>query len=326
METNTEGAENVVETTARLLRDREIGMRVALPDAITLRTPFLVDVPAHRRVEDHTKVLRDALLHDKPMRRTGTAKLTTLDSLIDWAVRFKSDASVLYARRSQSEPSLTCIANYHGAGPTSWDDSSGEVGAAFRDHRGVYEFPLSKEWKRWMKVSGQPLAKEELAAFIEDHATDFMDPTPNLLNKRPDNPAPWEERNLEIAEKISGRFGQTHQLMELAREFTVHETSNLVVKTNRDTGAAVVAFQNEHNDAEGRPLEIPNLFLIAIPVFESGDLYRLTLRFSYRKSGPKLVFFLTIYDPEKAFDDAFDEAVGKARTVTGLPLFMGAPE
>lgn len=49
-------------------------------------------------------------------------------------------------------------------------------------------------------------------------------------------------------------------------------------------------------------------------------------RFRYRKSGPNIKFTLTLHDPRKAFDDAFDEACAEAAEQTNLALLLGTPE
>ena len=292
-----------------------------------LSLPILITLPQHRRVEDLTPLFHKAAQTLKPFRRKGTAKLATLQSLIDWANRFKGGTSILYANPDRTAPSLTCIANYHGAGPAAAADNLADPTAQHADHRGTYTFPLSKEWRRWTAASGKPMDKDDMAQFIEDNAKDFMDPTPALLNPGTVEPqAAWEQRLVEIAEKIGGRFGQHLKLVHMSREFAVHETSNLSVTSNRDTGESTISFVNEHKAPSGQPLQIPNLFLIAIPVFESGTLYRLPIRFQYRKTGGALKFTLTIYDPERAIDDAFDEAVQTAVAQTALPVFEGTPE
>ncbi|MDR7125531.1 DUF2303 family protein [Pseudotabrizicola sp. 4114] len=319
---------NIAETVRDLMSDGADFSFITAPDPEqALTAPVLVSVPHGRKVEDLTKHMREAAQYLKPARRKGTAKLATLQSLIDWANRFKGATSILYANPDRSAPSLTCIANYHGEGGATLDATSPDETANYGDHRGVYTFPLSKEWQRWMKVSGKPMDKDEMAQFIEDNAKDFMNPTPALLNPGTiESQLVWENRLIEIAEKIGGRFGQHLKLVHMSREFAVHEVSNLSVTSNRDTGESTISFVNEHKDTTGQPLQIPNLFLIAIPVFESGALYRLPVRFQYRKQGGALKFSLTIYDPDRALDDAFDEAVKTATEATSLPVLEGTAE
>ena len=136
----------------------------------------------------------------------------------------------------------------------------------------------------------------------------------------------WENRLIDTARQIEGRYGQLTQLLAMSKRFQVFETSDLKVSTNRDTGEAEIQFLNEHKDAEGQPLNIPNLIIIAIPVFLGGALYRMPVRFRYRKSGASVKFILSIYNPEKAFESAFKEAIAQATEATELPLFLGSPE
>lgn len=259
-----------------------------------------------------------------PWRRTGTAKLRELDSLIQWTNRNKGDNSALFADPDQAKPSLTAIANYHGAGaPANFGEK--DATASHCDHRAVYDFPVSKEWTLWNKISGQSMASDDLANLIEDNIKDIIDPTPPLLGSG----APkedWEKRLLEVAGKFDAKFGTVAQLVRMSREFTINESSDLTAQVNRDTGEQVFQFKNEHKDAQGSKISIPTLFLIIIPVFEMGAVYRLPVRFRYRKSGPTIKFTLTLHDPQKAFDDAFDEACNTAVKETDLPLFVGTAE
>lgn len=299
----------------------------------TANGPKLFAVPDGRMIQDMTAAFDRVADRFKPARRKGTARFGTLQSLIDWTNRFKGDSSAMFAHMvrdtggSAPDLSLTCVANYHAKEPAATGGDQGEPGAAHCDHRGIYKFPLSQEWKRWTAISGKWMDKDDLSAFIEDNAKDLIDPSPAVLKgARAKDAASWEIGLIEIAEKIMGRWGMHGDLIMMGREFAIHETSELEIKTDRDTGQAKVSFNAEHKDASGRPLTVPNLYLIAIPVFESGDLFRLALRFAYRKSGGSIKFSLTIYDAEKALETAFREAAQLAEKETGLPLFFGTPE
>lgn len=296
-------------------------------DVEALEATYLVSVPAHRKVQNVTKEVREASEYLKPHRRAGVAKMDDLQSLIRWADRFKGESSVLYAKPYIADPSLTCIADYHLSGPSVINHQTGEPTARHCEHRAVYKFPLSDEWKAWMEISGQPLEKDDLGEFIEANAKDIMDPTPAVLQgKESDKNAAWENRLIDTAQQIEGRYGQLGQLLAMSKQFQVFETSDLKVSTNRDTGEGEVQFLNEHRDADGKPLIIPNLIIIAIPVFMGGALYRMPVRFRYRKLGGSVKFIMSIYNPEKAFKASFEEAVAEATEATGLPTFMGTPE
>jgi hypothetical protein len=299
---------------------------VDAPDDWTPEHADLISVPANRTVVDVSNFRRDALETLKPFRRKGTARVADLASLIAWANRFKGETSALFASPDLTKPTLTCIADYHGAGPA--DPTKGEDQTARHcQHRAIYDFPLSEEWKDWTGLAGMALSKDQLGEFIEAHAFDIMDPTPAIIAGKLDGKAEkWETRLIETAQKIEGRFAQLSTLLKLSRQFQVHETSHLTVKTNRDTGEAEIQFLNEHKTPGGAPLQIPNLLIIAIPVFDGGDPYRMVVRFRYRKNGQNLSFYLSVFNPEVSFRDAFDEAVTAATEATGLPTFRGLPE
>jgi hypothetical protein len=317
--------ENPGQTVQKLMT--ELGTVDLVPDLTVgdIDTTWLVSVPEGRKVEDLTSLRIAAAEYFAPQRRRGTARLADLQSLIDWANRFKGENSALYANPDMERPTLECIADYHAEGPAM--PFGNDTTARHCAHRGRYAFPLSKEWKRWMAISGKPLDKDEMGEFIEANAKDVMDPTPALLKlEDADSNQPWETRLIQTARHIEGRYGQLGQLLAMSRQFQVYETSNLAVTSNRDTGESSIQFLNEHNDKDGAPIKIPNLIIIGIPVFENGAAYRMPVRFRYRKSGSAVKFIMSIYSPEKAFDAAFDEALTTARDGTELPLFLGQPE
>lgn len=297
------------------------------PEDFDLTSAHLVAVPSHRNVEDVTGKHREAAEFLKPARRKGTARLDDLQSLIDWANRFKGPTSALFAKPDLTAPTITCIADYHAEGPADQATATGDPTARHCHHRAIYNFPLSEEWKAWTGISGNPMEKDDLGEFIEANAKDIMDPTAAILAaKESDKNQNWENRLIQTAQQIEGRYGQLTQLLQMSRQFQVYETSNLKVTSNRDTGESEIQFLNEHKGADGKPLQIPNLIIIAIPVFMGGAPYRMPVRFRYRKMGGAVRFILSVYNPEKAFEAAFNEAVEEATAKTELPTFKGTPE
>ncbi len=95
---------------------------------------------------------------------------------------------------------------------------------------------------------------------------------------------------------------------------------------NLSSGEGQLVFDSQHVDADGKPLTVPNLFMICIPIFARGDLYRLLARLRYRKANGGLVFWFELWRHDLAFEQAFAEACDKVAAATGLPLFIGAPE
>jgi hypothetical protein len=324
---NSQELKNPAETMLKVMEDIGHHDQVELPSELDLTKANLISLPHHRNTENLTAAIRDAAEYLKPARRKGTAQLDDLQSLIDWSVRFKGDTSALFALPDMTAPKLTCVADYHAKGPIDPNTATGDAGARHCHHKAIYSFPLSDEWKAWMTISGKGLDKDDMGEFIEANAKDIMDPTPAILKgKESDKNENWENRLIATANQIEGKFGQLHQLLQMSKQFQVHEKSNLSVTTNRDTGEAEISFVSEHSDGNGKPLNVPNLIIITIPVFRGGAPYRMAVRFRYSKNGGNIKFVLTPYNPEKSFEAAFKLAVEEAKEKTALPLFYGSPE
>jgi hypothetical protein len=318
--------ENIAQTVRDVMADFDLVETIQRSDTPT-SDAHLVALPTHRQIHDLTSHHRAALEYLKPLRRRGTAKLADLDSFIAWANRFKGADSAIFAAPDAQSPSLLCIADYHTSGPADPLNKDGDPTARHCAHRASYDFPVSKEWRAWKGISGRSLDKGELGDFIEANALDIENPTPAILALDASKAkAGWESRMIETAQRIEGRFGQLGQLLSLSKSFAIYESSDLSVKVNRDTGEQQIQFLNEHKGADGQPISLPNLYMITVPVFENGALFRLPVRFQYKKSGSTVKFKLTLHNPERVFDIAFREAVDTAERGTELPVFFGKPE
>jgi len=324
---HVETIENVAETMRDTMADLTHHAEIEPPLGFNLTTPHLITLPEKRRTEDLTARHIAAAEFLRPLRRRGTARLSDLASIIAWANRFKSDHSALFANPDMQTPSLTCIADYHISGPATVDAEYGDPTARHCHHRAVYNFPLSDEWLAWTGAAGNPMKKDDFGEFIEANAKDIMDPTPAITKgSTSDANADFENRLIETAKRIEGRYGQLTELLTISKRFHVYESNELKVVSNRDTGEREIQFLNEHKTADGAPVKIPNLIIIAIPVFKGGPIYRMPVRFRYRTQGGALAFTLTIYNPEKAFAASLRESLDIATEQTDLPLFMGTPE
>lgn len=320
---DTPTPENIAQTVRDLVaRNGDTEILCGGPTA-GIETPTLLSVPAGRTVQDVTQTFRSALEHLTPSRRKGTSEVYTLESLIAWADRFKGDGSLaaLFAVPKLAEPSLTCVANWHaegGANPLGIDET-----AQHGDHRAVYRFPVSIEWQRWTGLAGKSLSKDELAEFLNLNIKDVVAPTPAMLGQG--EPAEdWERQMIEIAALVDGRFASPRRLMELSRTFSATEATEFKHVRDRSSGEGMVIEATNHVDAAGDRVQIPNLFVIGIPVFDGGQSYPLAVQLLFTLRGG-LKFRVEVHDPETAFRHAFTRAAETARDQTGLPLLYGRP-
>lgn len=256
----------------------------------------------------------------KPDRRSGTSHHTRLPSFIAHVNRFKTGDSAVFARDDMTSPRITAVLDYHE--PVNFTDEDGNTSLdlatdpAFCVHRSVYDFPLSPEWKSWMGTNGKQMTQADFAAFLEDHIGDIDLASVDDLS----------EAARAFVSKVAGEMATPTKLIELSRGLSVYENSVVREARNLSTGEGEIVFQSEHVDADGKPLVVPNYFVICIPILQQGDFYRLVARLRYRKSAGGLAFWYELWRPDLSFTDAFNEACGKVVTETGLPLFFGSPE
>lgn len=258
---------------------------------------------------------------DHPKFRRGTAELTKIESLIDHVNRFKDEDSVLFAIDDRTKPSLTAVLNYHEAANAMAGDDLVPVQDAeprFGNHRANFGFPLSDEWKAWVASDGKAMAMRDFAKFLEDRIVDVID----LIAGEDSLP----ETLQKYINLCGGIVATQARLVEISRGLTIHEKGTVEEQINPSTGEVTFVFVSEHVDARGAKLKIPNVFLIGIPVFKHGPLYRIAARLRYRKTGEGLAFWYDLWRADFAFDDAFGNACERVRVETGLPLLFGRPE
>jgi uncharacterized protein YfdQ (DUF2303 family) len=236
--------------------------------------------------------------------------MLSLDSLIDHVNRFKDADTVVFADDSRSAPSMTAVLDYHRAG------ASGDP--RFGKHRSLYAFPLSDEWKAWSKANAEVMSMADFAAFLEERIIDvlFVEPGEELP----------EDVQRMLDALGSGAVASPNKLMELARGLQINESAVVQEAVNLQSGEATIRFQAEHTDQNGAPLKVPSIFLIGIPVFNNGPLYRLAARLRYRKNAGKIVFWYDLWRTDRTFDHAFTEAVQRVKIETELPVLIGKPE
>lgn len=244
---------------------------------------------------------------ERPVRRKGTARLLDLDSLIAHVNRFKDADTVLFASDNRQSPSITAVLDYHRAGA--------DADPRFGQHRASFAFPLSDEWTAWAGGNKKPLRMAEFAAFLEDRIIDVLDDKTEL-----------PEDMGRFVKAIGGNIASPSKLMEIAVGLKVNEKSAVGETVNLSSGEGEITFVSQHTDAKGAPLKVPNIFLIGIPVFKNGPAYRIAVRLRYRKSDGGLSFWYEMWRDDRVFDDAFNEALGRVRDETTLPVLLGSPE
>ena len=237
-----------------------------------------------------------------PLRRRGTATADTLRSFVDLVNRHKDEASAIFGQTTYPDPRLTAVINYDGAG----------VAARHGDHRIVYAFPLTEEFKVWIGQNKKPMDQAAFAAFLEEHAAELAAPSDAEVN--------------EYQRLFGEAFATPSQVVELSRHLEVFVEAKARQGIRLQTGERVVEFAEEHLNAKGEKVTIPGLFMVSVRAFIDGDAVRIPARLRYRIAGGAISWFYQLYRWEAFLREQVEHDLFDAAKQTGLPHFQGAPE
>lgn len=261
--------------------------------------PILLDRKAQRGVS--LKPLIEEF-RQAPDRRKGTATVDTLQSFIDLTIRHKDERSALFGKTVYPNPSLTAVINY--------DDATAD--ARCRDHRIVYAFPLTEEFKSWVGNNAKPMEQEVFAAFLEEHAAELA--------------APLDGETSEYERLFKEKMATPSDVVSLSRHLEVHVSARAKQGIRLQTGERVVEFMEEHQNAKGEPIVVPGIFMVSVPAFIDGDPVRIPARLRYRVAGGKVMWFYQLYRWEFFLREQVGHDLKAAAKATELPAFEGAPE
>jgi uncharacterized protein YfdQ (DUF2303 family) len=282
----------------------------AAPAIIEIKTAGLGDglpekVPvAFDRTAQTFKSLKSLIEEQRlaPARRSGTARVETLQSFIDLTNRHKDGQSVLFGKTSWPEPKLTAVLNY---------DSEGSP-ARFGDHRVVYAFPLTEEFKIWVKMNAQPMKQDEFAYFLEEHAAELA--------------APMDGERSEYERLFGETMATPSEVVALSRHLEVHVNAKAKQGIRLQTGERQVEFSEEHVNSKGEAIVIPGVFMVSVPAFVDGEAVRIPARLRYRIKSGEIAWFYQLYRWENFLREQVGYDLKTAATDTGLPAFEGASE
>lgn len=254
----------------------------------------------------------------RPDRREGIDKLSDLESLVAWTNRHKDAGSVVFVDTARAAPKMTSIVDFDQAG-------EGDDKARFRRFRCLYEFPLDKRWQEWRRIDGQPMSQREFAEFIEDHVLDLIAPDVSADGEG-NTIAPAPEVVSRFLALAGGRCAFPSEMVTLSRGLKVTVDSKVENRVTMQSGEGALLFQEEHKDSNGVKLDVPQVFLICIPVFDRAeDHYRIPVRLRYRIVSGKVVWLPTLFGADEVIDRAIEDATRRVAEATGLPVLNGWP-
>lgn len=299
-----EGAEGVNAIAALAKAASEVSI-VTLPteglgEGLPPRVPVLIDQRPGGLMSSFATLLETH--RQRPARRTGTARVTTLESFITLANRHKSEHSAIFARTEWPEPKLTAVIDYHQIDGVP----------AHLKHRIEYPFPITDELKAWINGNGKLMEQADFAAFLEEHAAELA--------------APFEAEVNEYERLFKEKFAAPNDLISLSRSLEIFVGARVKRAERLSSGERTVEFVEEHTNTKGEKVEIPGIFMVAIPAFIDGQPVRIPARLRYRTGGGTISWGYQLYRWEFWLRGQVQTDLARAAKETAMPAFEGSPE
>ena len=218
-----------------------------------------------------------------PTRKRGNTTIRDAASFIKLVIEESDFTSRIYG--SYQPPKFIAVFN----------DGKGADNQGWKDHRAIFDCPLSVEWVTWTGANKKPMAQAVFAQFIEDNLPDIVSPPAAAMLEI--------SRSLEAKKKVE--FASGIRLSNGQQELTYNEE----IKGTAGKGK----------------LEIPEIFTIGISVLEGGPRYSVECRLRYRIDDGSLAMWFDMLRPHKIVEDAVKNVWQEIQNQTGVTIFNGTP-
>ena len=233
-----------------------------------------------------------------PAHIRQSVTLQTVDSLVDYVVAFRMPSTMLFADHNANK--IVAVLDYHAAGVGSpprellTDAPPATLPMADRLlHRATMALPFSEEWKAWLAIDKAWMDQLAFARFLEQNAADIEAPSgADLIDV---------VRDINAVRSVSFK--------KAVRTATDNESFEYSDDTKATTKNGTV--------------EIPNKFLLRIPVYFGGATYSLAAFLRWKLTGNELSLGISLHRAEHVRQAVFREIVDDIAARTERPAVLG---
>ena len=221
----------------------------------------------------------------RPHRIIQAVTVQDVASFVAYYSLFSDPNSRIFADEPNSK--VLAILDYHAAG---------EGSPRWGDHKLTLQLTASDEWKAWIGKNGQQakMSQTDFAEFIEDHTPDIRQPDAATM--------------LEMARTLQAKTDVDYSSAVRLNNGQVQLTYNEQVKGTFGAGK----------------VEIPESFLISIPVYTGSERVPITARLRYRLVSGKLSIWYDLLRYRDVIRDAFKTEIAAMREKLAVTIIDGS--
>lgn len=221
-----------------------------------------------------------------PHRKKGTVSVLDAASFIEYYTLFCDVNSRVFADETTSK--VLAVLDYHGAG---------DGGPRWGQHRVNLTLRKSPEWMRWMGRNGQgnKMAQMDFAEFVEDNAPDIREPNAATM-------------------------------LEMARSLQAKTDVDFSSAIRTNNGQVQFKYTENVKGTYGNGnVEIPESFVIGIPVYVGSARVPITARLRYRLNSGKLSIWYDLLRADAIERDAFMSTLAEIKQGLSVTIINGVP-
>ena len=237
-------------------------------------------LPPDYRLQDVTSKYR------LPPRIIQGVTVDDAQSLITYANRFSDTGSVLIA--DIDKLAIAAHLDWHMHNDASED--LGPLAPRACSHRAILQLRESEEFKRWNGMQGELLKQMEFAEFLDENASDIVDPEPSVM-------------------------------IEIARDLEATQGVSFKSSTRLQTGERSLHYETEtHTKGD---IKVPTQFTLEIPLFAGEEPVPITASFRFRPRPDGLMLGFVWRRVEYRRQAEFQLIANRVSEATGLPVAFG---
>jgi uncharacterized protein YfdQ (DUF2303 family) len=161
------------------------------------------------------------------------------------------------------------------------------------DHTALFQARRSVEFSIWMTQNRKNMTQVEFARFLEDNLPDVVEPN-------------------------SG------ELLQIALTFEAKKSVDFSSGVRLNNGQIQFAYDEiVRGTAQKGTIEIPEQFILGVPIHVNGPAYRIPVRLRWRLQEGKVAFWYEIVRPHRFIEDALKEIRERVAKETALPVLAG---
>jgi uncharacterized protein YfdQ (DUF2303 family) len=238
-----------------------------------------------------------------PDRAEGRAAAYTIEAFVSMINRHKVDDQTVVFAKTQWPPSMIAMIDYHGR--------NGKDPRWLR-HSIRYDFPVTEGFNAWCKGNGMKLSQEIFCGFIEERIAELATAT--------------QVETQEYEGLFRTKVANPSEMIVLSRGLSFHVDRIVKNHVVLATGEGQIHFEESHKGSDGKPLLVPGIFMISLPIFEGGDPVRFPVRLRYRIEENRMVWSYSLYEWKAKAKERIEADIAWVEDQCEVPVYEGSPE